>query len=79
MHVLSHIPVSGYTPGQTIDVEIDIDNRSGESGEFSLQLLKVRDDERSLISRECFKIDFFFENSKLNTRATAATRAPRPY
>lgn len=41
MHVLSHIPVSGYTPGQTIDVEIDVDNRSGESGEFSLQLLKV--------------------------------------
>lgn len=41
MHVTARIPVSGYTPGQTIDVEIDVNNRSDENGEFSVQLLKV--------------------------------------
>lgn len=40
MHVTGRIPVSGYTPGQTIDVEIDVNNRSDEYGEFSVQLLK---------------------------------------
>lgn len=42
MHVVVRIPVSGYTPGQSIDVEIDVDNKSEEIADFVVQLVKVR-------------------------------------
>lgn len=42
MHVVARVPVSGYTPGQTINIEIDVDNRSDQESDFSVRLMKVR-------------------------------------
>lgn len=41
MHVLVRIPMSGYTPGQAIDVDIEVNNRSDQNSEFKVQLKKV--------------------------------------
>lgn len=41
MHVVVRIPVSGYTPGQSINIEIDVDNKSDSEAEFTVQLVKV--------------------------------------
>lgn len=40
MHIIARVPVSGYTPGQTIHIEINVDNKSIEEGEFSIELVK---------------------------------------
>lgn len=37
----ARLPVSAYTPGQAIDMEIDVDNRSRVESVISVQLLKV--------------------------------------
>lgn len=42
MEIVVRIPVGGYTPGQTINVEIEADNQSGQKTHFSVQLWKVR-------------------------------------
>lgn len=42
MHLVARIPVRGYTPGQTINIEIDVDNRSDQESDFSVKLMKVR-------------------------------------
>lgn len=42
MRVVVRTPVCGYTPGQTIKVEIEVDNKSETDAEFSVQLMKVR-------------------------------------
>lgn len=39
---MARIPVSGYTPGQTINLEIDVDNQSDEKPEFKVELQKVK-------------------------------------
>lgn len=41
LHLVARIPVSGYTPGQTINVEIDVDNQSETDADISVQLIKV--------------------------------------
>lgn len=42
MHIVARIPVRGYTPGQTINLEIEVINMSDEEANFSVQLWKVR-------------------------------------
>lgn len=41
MHVVVRIPVSGYTPGQAINIEVDSDNKSNSEAEFTVQLIKA--------------------------------------
>lgn len=41
MHLVARVPVTGYTPGQTINIEIDVDNKSEETADFAVQLMKV--------------------------------------
>lgn len=41
MHIVARIPVKGYVPGQTINVEVDVDNKSEANAEFSVKLFKV--------------------------------------
>lgn len=42
MHVVVRTPVSGYTPGQTINVSVEVGNKSATDAEFSVELRKVR-------------------------------------
>lgn len=41
MNIVTRIPVQGYAPGQTINVEIEVDNESEQRAVFSVQLWKV--------------------------------------
>lgn len=41
MNVVARIPASGFVPGQTIDLQIDVDNQSDERCTFSCELLMV--------------------------------------
>lgn len=41
MHVTARVPVAGYTAGQTIDVEINVDNKSSHNCIFRVELAKV--------------------------------------
>lgn len=42
MHIVVRTPVSGYTPGQTINVVVEVDNKSEEGAKFNVQLRRVR-------------------------------------
>lgn len=42
MHLIARIPVMGYTPGQTIYVDFEVDNKSNQQALFSTTLWKVR-------------------------------------
>lgn len=41
MHVIARIPVTGYTPGQSIDLDLEVDNKSSIEAVFSMQFYKV--------------------------------------
>lgn len=42
MKIVARTPVGGYTPGQTINLELDIINRSDQPvSDFTVQLIKV--------------------------------------
>lgn len=42
MYIIARTPVGGYTPGQTIHLEISVTNQSDQLvAEFSVQLIKV--------------------------------------
>lgn len=41
MHVVARIPQNGYVRGQTIDVDVDVDNRSGCDCTFRVEFAKV--------------------------------------
>ncbi|KAJ6645788.1 Arrestin domain-containing protein 17 [Pseudolycoriella hygida] len=44
MNVAVRIPVSGYTPGQTVNIEIKVNNRSGQEIDgFEVKLIKIID------------------------------------
>lgn len=40
LHVTARIPVAGYTAGQTIDVEINVENKSNQNCIFRVELAK---------------------------------------
>lgn len=41
--MIVNVPVRGYTPGQTINMEINVKNRSNQMiSEFQVNLIKVR-------------------------------------
>lgn len=42
MHIVVRVPVTGYTPGQTINVAVEVDNKSEIKAEFNVQLTRVR-------------------------------------
>lgn len=41
LHLVARVPASGYTPGETINVEIDVDNKSKLTAGIRVQLIKV--------------------------------------
>lgn len=41
MYLTAQIPMRGFTPGQKIDVKIDINNESIKNVKFSIQLIQV--------------------------------------
>lgn len=41
LRLVVRVPVSGYTPGQTMNIEIDVDNQSAKDAHFDVELLKV--------------------------------------
>lgn len=42
MRIVARTPVGGYTPGQCINLEINVKNESDQPvSEFSVQLIKV--------------------------------------
>lgn len=43
MKLIARTPVGGYTPGQVINLEIDVDNQSDQPvSDFTVQLIKVK-------------------------------------
>lgn len=44
LHIVASIPVGGYVPGQTIDLSLEVDNKSNQRVPyFQMQLVKVGD------------------------------------
>lgn len=44
MNIIVKTPVQGYTPGQIINMEIDVNNHSDKSiVKFSVELIRVRE------------------------------------
>lgn len=42
LKIVARMPVGGYTPGQTINLELNVNNQSDQPvSEFSVQLIKV--------------------------------------
>lgn len=73
MHVIARIPVGGYAPGQLIDVEIEVTNRSEESAAFSIQMIKVF--LVWIILRICY-INYSYKNLKFTD---VGNNIPYPY
>lgn len=42
LRIVARIPLGGYAPGQTINVDIEVDNKSAKEADFNVQLYKVR-------------------------------------
>lgn len=42
LHVVARVPVTGYTSGQTINIEVEVNNKSWIDVNFSVKLMRVR-------------------------------------
>lgn len=75
MNVAARIPIGGYTPGQSIDVQVDVDNKSDRQADFSVKLRQVKCIQRHFVLFITLIFDILLTRNSSTMRMRIATHS----